>query len=288
MDKYMQKPPSTFTYNLDTLIIFKMFGECMVSLTLLILFLCYSFENNKRQMNKTDTLVYILSLFSPCAVFLAYFFNICLAHNLYQTFYAYKNVYEKRLAVYKLIALVVSIAIIVFSLLFNSTIVNSKFTLAYYKIYFLAFFYVLGAFLIIYMIQIILYVITKKDELFTYDDSESDKRNQLLSIFVNRNVYYLIVFILCYAPNNIIQLIQIFSPERICEECPGLSISVYLASLSCFFSFCLKFTEPYMMKYLHLIKNFVLRKKEVNFYFYHRKIRKQTKILVKYTSTMII
>ncbi len=240
-----------------------MFGECMVSLNLLVLFLCFSFENNKRKMSKTDTLIYVSSLLSPWAVFTSYFFNVCLAHNLYQTFYAYRNSYDKRLAVYKLIDVIFSIGIIIFSLLFNESLVNNKFTIGFYKLYFLAFFYVCGALVILYIIQIIFYVLTRKDELFTYDESDSERRNELLSIFVNRTLYYLVVFILCYGPNNVIQLIQIFSPQKICEECPGLSISCYLISLSCFFSFILKFTEPYMLKYFILIKNFVLRKEEV-------------------------
>jgi hypothetical protein len=235
----------------------------MVSLNLLILFLCFSFENNKRKMNKTDTLVYILSIISPCALFLSYYFNVCLAHNLYQTFYAYRNSYDKRIAVYKLSALVLGLVTIILTFFFNEQNVNTKFTLAYYKMFFLAIFYILGALVILYILSVIFYVLAKKDELFAYDEVNSEKRNQLLNIFVNRTLYYLIVFIICYGPNNAIQLIQIFSSQKICEECPGLSLSCYLASLSCCFSFWLKFTEPYMRKYFLLIKNFILRQEEV-------------------------
>ena len=273
MDKNMQRPPSKININLDTLIILKMFGECMVSLNLLICCLCYSFESNKRKTNKTETIVYLLSIISPCTVFLAYFFNACLAHNLYQTFYAYKNSYDKRLAVYKLIALFVSIGITLFSILFNDNVIdNEKFTLSYYKIFFLASFYILGGVLIAYIIQIIVYVMMRKDELFAYGDENDERRKELLNIFVNRTIYYLVVFIICFAPNNIIQLLQVFSSYKICDECPGLSFSGYLASLSCSFTFCLKFTEPYMLKYLRLIKNFVLRNEEkVNIILYHIK-----------------
>ena len=235
----------------------------MVSLNLLVLFLCFSFENNKRKTNKTENLIYYLSIISPCAVFISYFFNACLAHNLYQTFYAYKNSYDKRLAVYKLTALIVLIGIIIFSLLFNDNSVNQeKFTKSYYKIYFLALFYILGAVLLIYVIQIIFYVMMRKDELFAYEDVNDKRRNEILNIFVNRTIYYLVMFIISYAPNNILILIQIFSSKKICEECPGLSFTCYFASLSCTFSFCLKFTEPYMLKYFRLIRNFVIRKEE--------------------------
>ena len=42
-DLNMQKPPSKkYIINIDTLIIWKMFGECLVSFHFLILFLCFS------------------------------------------------------------------------------------------------------------------------------------------------------------------------------------------------------------------------------------------------------
>ena len=95
MDSNMQKPP-------NSLIIWKMFGECLISTHLLILFLCFSIENNKRKRSLTKYAMWIISLISPIGLFITYFFACCIAHNLYCTFHNYKNDFDIRLKKYKL------------------------------------------------------------------------------------------------------------------------------------------------------------------------------------------
>ena len=84
MDYNMQKPP-------NSLIIWKMFGETLISLHLLILFLCFSLENNKRKMPFIDQIIWFISLLSPIGLFITYIFACFIAHNLYCTFHNYRN-----------------------------------------------------------------------------------------------------------------------------------------------------------------------------------------------------
>ena len=93
MDYNMQKPP-------NSLIIWKMFGECLISTHLLILFLCFSIENNKRKMSFTKYVMWLISLLSPIGLFITYFFACCIAHNIYCTFHNYKNDFDIRLKKY--------------------------------------------------------------------------------------------------------------------------------------------------------------------------------------------
>jgi hypothetical protein len=45
--------------------------------------------------------------FSPCIVFLCYYMNACVAHNIYVTYKDYKKSYSKRILLYKYSAAVI-------------------------------------------------------------------------------------------------------------------------------------------------------------------------------------
>jgi hypothetical protein len=211
--------------------------------------------------------MYVISLLSPVAMFLAYFFNACIAHNLYITFYAYKNTFNKRIYVYKIGALVGAIIVFIISILLNNRVSdkNEYFTVRYYPFYFIAGLYFVGGIIMVYMIFKTLYVIRKKEEFMSLlnrdeNSSSEDVRRNILYLFIKRHILFLILFIICYAPNNVVLLVQFFTPYKICFDCNYFSIFVYAMSLSCTFSFVLKLTEPYMQKYIKLIINFILRK----------------------------
>lgn len=195
-------------------------------------------------------------------MFLAYFFNACLAHNLYITFYTYKNDYHKRIYVYKITALVLSIIVLLGSILFNNktTVTTVQFTVAFYPLYYLGLFYFAGGCVCFFIILKIIYVHSRQEEFFSFlNQGKSEKRRNLITLFVKKQVLYLISFLICYLPNNIILLIQIFSKYRICDNCEYYAFVVYLISASSLLTFIIKLTEPYMKKYVRMVINFLTR-----------------------------
>jgi hypothetical protein len=209
--------------------------------------------------------MYLVSLLSPVAMFLAYFFNACIAHNLYITFYGYKNTYGKRIYVYKIGALVGSVFVFILSLLFNhgSYDKTEQISVKFYPLFYLGLIYLIGGLIGVYMLIRILFVIKKKNDFFNMinkDDPDNEERINVLTIFIKRHISFIISFLICYGPNNIIILIQLFSWYKICYDCDTLAISVYLMSLSCTITFVLKMSEPYMMRYFKLVFNYVFRK----------------------------
>jgi hypothetical protein len=209
--------------------------------------------------------MYLVSLLSPVAMFLSYFFNACIAHNLYITFYGYKNTYGKRIYVYKIGALVGSIFVFILSLLFNhgSYDKTELLSVKFYPLIYLGIMYLCGGVLGVYMVLKILFIIKKKNDFFGFlnkDNPDSEERVKVLETFIKRHISFIISFLICYMPNNVFFLIQLFSWYKICLDCSPFSISVYLMSLSCTVSFVLKLSEPYMRRYIKLIFNYIFRR----------------------------
>lgn len=247
-----------------------MFSECLLSLHLLILFLCFSFENHKRKIDRTLNIIYIQSLISPVAVFLNYFFNACISHNLYSTFFSFKSSFEKRMKMYKILAIAGSIIVFGFSLVLNNNthIATLRYSFTYYTNTFLKVYYLMGLVFFVYILYNIFYILIKKEEYYSMikenflTNKKREKKKDLIELFVKRHILMLVVFIIAFLPNNLIMIIQTFLSYKLCEECSVYSITLYFLSSSCAISFFLKFSEPYMMKYFWSIVNFILRKKE--------------------------
>lgn len=262
MDYNMQKPP-------NSLIIWKMFGECLISTHLLILFLCFSIENNKRKMSFTKYVMWIISLLSPIGLFITYFFACCIAHNLYCTFHNYKNDFEIRSKKYKIYALTMGIIIFLLSLIFNkhnSSMTNVKYSMEYFPSWLVLFLYFLGAYAMIYIIIKTIFVIKKKGSFlkFMFKNTQNEKDNfqhQIVALFISRHLLFCYVFIGLYIPNNFVIILQSFTDTKICTNCSGYSFMIYLISLSCTVDFCIKITEPYMKKYINLLLITFFRRK---------------------------
>ena len=107
MDSNMQKPP-------NSLIIWKMFGECLISSHLLILFLCFSLQNNKTKMSFIKHIIWLISLLSPIGLLITYLFTSCIAHNLYCTFHNYKNDFNIRISKYKIYCVTIGTFVFLF------------------------------------------------------------------------------------------------------------------------------------------------------------------------------
>ena len=263
MDSNMQKPP-------NSLIIWKMFGECLISTHLLILFLCFSIENNKRKITLTKYVIYIISLLSPVGLFISYFFACCIAHNLYCTFYNYKNDFEIRLQKYKIYALTMGIFIFILSLMFNrynSSHTSVKYSMQYFPPWLIGFLYFLGAYAIIYIIIKSIFVIKKKGSFLKFMFSNSNERDSLhrkiVATFIKRHLLFCYTFIAIFIPNNFVILLQTFSENKICTNCSKYSFMIYLISLSCTVDFSIKISEPYMKKYISLLLFTFLKKPQI-------------------------
>ena len=262
MDYNMQKPP-------NSLIIWKMFGETLISLHLLILFLCFSLENNKRKMPFINNIIWFLSLISPIGLFITYMFACFIAHNLYCTFHNYKNDFYIRINKYKIYCITIGTFVFLLCLFFqnsNSSMNSVKYNLAFYPSWLVISLYFLGAFAMIYIFIKTIFVIKKKGSFmkFMFKNIKSEKDNlqhQVVAIFISRHLLFCYVFIGLYLPNHFIVLYQAFSKEKICNNCSGFSFSIYLISLSCTVDFCIKISEPYMKKYISLLLTTFFRKK---------------------------
>ena len=262
MDYNMQKPP-------NSLIIWKMFGETLISLHLLILFLCFSLENNKRKMPFINKIIWFLSLISPIGLFITYMFACFIAHNLYCTFHNYKNDFYIRINKYKIYCITIGTFVFLLCLFFqnsNSSENSVKYNLAFYPSWLVISLYFLGAFAMIYIFIKTIFVIKKKGSFmkFMFKNIKSEKDNlqhQVVAIFISRHLLFCYVFIGLYLPNHFIVLYQAFSKEKICNNCSSFSFSIYLISLSCTVDFCIKISEPYMKKYISLLLTTFFRKK---------------------------
>ncbi len=160
--------------------------------------------------------------------------------------------------VYKLIALIGSIIVIVSSIIFNnqSNYKSIQFSVSYYPFWFIAFFYFLGGATALYILIKVLFVLRNKKSFYSYLESKGGKAD-LIKLFIRRHFLFILAFMLEFMPNNIVLLLQIFMSYKICENCNYYSVIIYLMSLSCTISFVIKFTEPYMQKYLLVVFNFL-------------------------------
>ena len=267
MDSNMQKPP-------NSLIIWKMFGECLISSHLLVLFLCFSLQNNKTKMSFIKHIIWLISLLSPIGLLITYLFTSCIAHNLYCTFHNYKNDFDIRIKKYKVYCLVLCIIIFLLCFIFNksnSSVTSVKYSMEYFPSWLVVFLYFLGACTMIYIIIKTIFVIKKKGSflkfMFKNTQNETDNfQHQIVALFISRHLMLCYVFIGLYLPNNFIVLMQSFSTQKICNNCSNFSFSIYLISVSCTVDFCIKLTEPYMKKYISLLfsSSFGKKKEMIN------------------------
>lgn len=207
----------------------------------------------------------LISIISPFSLFITYFFNACIAQNLYITFYTYKNDFDKRMKVYKVVALVGGIFVLLISIIFNnqSNLHSITFSFKFYPSWFIALFYIVGGILITFVTLKMIYVVNRRDAFFSFLNQtqgvEEEFRRKLISIFLKRHLSFCLLFVICYLPNNLFLLIQIFSSLKICTDCRVYAFSVYLMSLSCTFSFIIKMSEPYMKKYIKTLAKFLYK-----------------------------
>lgn len=255
----------------------KLISECLVSLHLLILFLYFDNNGNKLEnssdlvqnnkdaivipnsnynMFKSNMLIFLISLFSPILIFMVYFYNYCIAQNLAITFEDYKNNYYKRIHYYKFTSYICAICLLIVALLFNKGEINvsNQFTINLFSFFYIGIFYIVLIIIILYIIKELIFVFRMKRR-FSSSFNNNVTETHTINVFIIQQIAYILTFLICYTPNNLIQLFQIFMKNKIVNEnlLERSSLSAmfpYLLSSLGIFSFCIKMTDPYIHRYL--------------------------------------
>lgn len=103
------------------------------------------------------------------ALAITYWFNMCLAHNLYITFYSYKNTYPTRIKFYQIGSLFVIIFTFLSSLLFHKeNRPENLFVHDYYGDFYLGVFYLVGLIMNLYIFLKIYQIVYRKEADFIF------------------------------------------------------------------------------------------------------------------------
>jgi hypothetical protein len=216
---------------------------------------------------ETNSLMYFISLLSPLTLFLVYYFNACIAQNIAITFIAYKNNYHKRIEYYKVFACITSFFLLVLAIFFNNNRneTSIQFSVNYYSFFYIGLFYTFLLLIMVYVLFKLLFIIKNRNQ---FTSSVFKNRNELVAInsFICQHTTYIVFFIVCYLPNNIIQLSQIFMTEKIIDidlenRNYIFSFFIYFLSASSLISLVLKLNDPYMRKYIGVAFNLVTLRK---------------------------
>lgn len=211
----------------------------------------------------TNAIMYFISLLSPITLFMTYYFNACIAQNLATTFVAYKNNYHKRIQYYKYFSMITCAILLILAVLFNENknVSSVQFAVNYYNFFYIGMFYFFMLLMLLYIVQKLVFIIQNRNQ---FSSTLVTNQEELTAInkFILQHTLFLIFFLICYVPNNVIQVVQIFNKEKIISiDWDGRNnyyvIFLYLLSASCLISFLIKLTDPYMIKYIGVALNLV-------------------------------
>ena len=290
-DVNLQIPPSKiliclhyFIYiYIDSLSVLKMTAEFLLSFFLILYFLgIYLYE-----AQDSHFLTHISSFFIPSTLVCIYYFNACSAQNLYLTFYNIGVSYSKRYRLYKYIGWALALITLILCLILNQNqpVLLEVYSYNYYDQWFIMLVNILGLLVMVYTGFKLYYITQRDDNYLTYFDSP-DINKSYSKLYINivtvmnhisirkRNIESLIkkkiintvMFFVCFAPNNLIFLLQTMESNKICNfNCNYFSIFLYLLSLSCFFSIIIKTRDPYIKEniYLFLYRIFNIKPTQV-------------------------
>lgn len=211
----------------------------------------------------TNAVMYFISLLSPITLFMTYYFNACIAQNLAITFVAYKNNYHKRIQYYKYFSMITCGILLILAVIFNENknVSSVQFAVNYYNFFYIGMFYFFMLLILLYIIHKLIFIIQNRNQFSSTLVTNQEELNAI-NKFILQHTLFLIFFLICYVPNNIIQVIQIFTKEKIISidwdsRNNFYVIFLYLLSASCLISFLIKLTDPYMVKYIGVALNLV-------------------------------
>ena len=223
----------------------------------------------------------ICTMINPLVIFTYYFWCACLTHNIYVTFYNYAKNLDKRVKFYKyqlIVYLFIFYVFTMFSIKFKEKKLQSKYFsfIENYRVNYVIFFYLLGLFIITYIISRAYYIIIIKSKLYTM--TAPDERTliirKLFQSLIFRHLLFIFYFLFIFIPANFMMIIKYIFRVISFENYYLNFITMTLISLYGCFIFIIKLTDPIMRHFLLSIilcnKNFIkdyeplLRKEKEN------------------------
>jgi len=199
----------------------------------------------------------ICTMINPLVIFTYYFWCACLTHNIYVTFYNYAKNLDKRVKFYKyqlIVYLFIFYVFTMFSIKFKEKKLQSKYFsfIENYRVNYVIFFYLLGLFIIAYIISRAYYIIIIKSKLYTL--TTPDERTliikKLFQSLIFRHLLFIFYFLFIFIPVNLMMIIKYIFRVLTFESYYVNFIAMTLISFYGSFIFIVKLTDPIMRHFL--------------------------------------
>ena len=212
------------------------------------------------------TMMKILTMINPLIIFTFYFWCTCITHNIYVTFYNYTKNLEKRIKFYKyqlIVYLFILYIVTLFSIKFQEKQITSPdFSfIDNYGIHYIILFYLIGLFMIIYIIYRLYFIIIKKTQTFslTSPDEYTLIIKKLFQSLVARHIIFIFYFLISFVPINFMMILKFIFRLLELSNFYLSFITMTLLSFYGTFIFIIKLTEPITR---HFFLSFILCNKD--------------------------
>ena len=248
MPHYHNKP--------NSLTLYLILAQSIISLLYFILFGQLSFCD----MTTLPLSIVVIGIINPVFHFFLFFWNCCLVHNIYVTYYNYKKSLEKRVKFYKYQGVIYSL-IVLFITFFNvqfetKNILSQTFSFSkVYNINYITLYYLITLIFQVYMIYNIYYIFKKDTDILilNIDDNRNNTIRKLFKQLINRHLFFIIYFLIANLPMSICMIIRtIFNYENF-ESFYLNFFCLSLISLYGLLIFGIKLTDPVMREFLYNI-----------------------------------
>ena len=212
------------------------------------------------------TMIKILTMINPLIIFSFYFWCACITHNIYVTFYNYTNSLEKRIKFYKyqlIVYLFIFYICTLFSIRFKEKEIKSKsFSfIENYGEHYIILFYLIGLFILIYIICRLYFIIARKSQTFSLNSpTEKDLiKKKLFQSLVARHILFVFYFLITFVPINFMMILKYIFRLIELKNYYLSFITMTLLSFYATFIFIIKLTEPITR---HFFLSFIMCNKE--------------------------
>ena len=202
-------------------------------------------------------LMKMATMINPLVTFTFYFWCACLTHNIYVTFYNYAKNLDKRVKFYKyqlIVYLFIFYVFTMFSIKFKEKQLKSKYFsfIENYRVHYVIFFYLIGLFIITYIIIRLYFIIIKKTQSFSI--STPDERTlilkKLFQSLIFRHILFILYFLFIFVPANLMMNVKYMFRIVHFEHFYHNFITMTLISFYGTFIFIVKLTDPIMRDFL--------------------------------------
>ena len=207
-------------------------------------------------------MIKILTMVNPLIIFTFYFWCGCITHNIYVTFYNFTRNFEKRIKYYKyqlIVYLFVFYICTLFSIKFKENEIKSKsFSfIENYRENYVILFYLIGLFILIYIICRLYFILAKRSQKFSLNSTDERDliKKKLFQSLVARHILFVFYFLITFVPINFMMILKyIFRLFELKNFYLSFS-TMFLLSFYGIFIFIVKLTEPITR---HFFLSFIL------------------------------